>query len=181
MPIYSCCIPLYLVLQLYDYSTLLTRFHASSVRGLSEEATKRAGDLIHFLKNLRYELLEEKSEWDHTLEKIKLLHKLVPDRPIPMEIFNSDVHLIKQGPLTQVVSGKELPRFCFLFSKFIAVAERVTDTQYRVLEHGMIPLYGAQLHKCVDVEGQAIAPDLQSGTCIATHLPLFGQKLQFSY
>jgi len=62
-----------------------------------------------------------------------------------------------------VVSGKELPRFCFLFSKFIAVAERVTDTQYRVLEHGMIPLYGAQLHKCVDVEGQAIAPDLQSG------------------
>ena len=27
----------------------------------------------------------------------------------------------------------------------------------------MIPLYGAQLHKCVDVEGQAIASDLQSG------------------
>ena len=35
------------------------------------------------------ELLEEKSEWDHTLEKIKLLQKLVPDRPIPMEIFDS--------------------------------------------------------------------------------------------
>ena len=43
------------------------------------------------------ELLEEKSEWDHTLEKIKLLQKLVPDRPIPMEIFDSDVHLVKQG------------------------------------------------------------------------------------
>ena len=43
------------------------------------------------------ELLDEKSEWDHTLEKIKLLQKLVPDRPIPMEIFDSDVHLVKQG------------------------------------------------------------------------------------
>ena len=41
-------------LQLSEYTTLLTRFHASSVRGLTEEATKRAGDLINFLKNLRY-------------------------------------------------------------------------------------------------------------------------------
>lgn len=45
---------LYCVLQLSEYTTLLTRFHASSVRGLTEEATKRAGDLINFLKNLRY-------------------------------------------------------------------------------------------------------------------------------
>ena len=27
----------------------------------------------------------------------------------------------------------------------------------------MIPVHGAQLHKCVDVEGQIIQPDLQSG------------------
>ena len=27
----------------------------------------------------------------------------------------------------------------------------------------MIPLQGAQLHQCVDIEGQAIASDLQSG------------------
>ena len=31
------------------------------------------------------------------------------------------------------------------------------------LQHGMIPLSGAQLHKCVDIEGQAISADLQSG------------------
>lgn len=31
------------------------------------------------------------------------------------------------------------------------------------LQNGMIPLHGAQLHKCVDVEGQAIGSDLQSG------------------
>lgn len=30
-------------------------------------------------------------------------------------------------------------------------------------QNGMIPLYGAVLHKCVDVEGQAIGSDLQSG------------------
>lgn len=31
------------------------------------------------------------------------------------------------------------------------------------LQNGMIPLYGAVLHKCVDVEGQPIGSDLQSG------------------
>ena len=31
------------------------------------------------------------------------------------------------------------------------------------MQNGMIPLYGAQLHKCVDVAGQAIGSDLQSG------------------
>ena len=31
------------------------------------------------------------------------------------------------------------------------------------LQHGMIPLSGAQLHKSVDIEGQALQPDLKSG------------------
>ena len=31
------------------------------------------------------------------------------------------------------------------------------------LQNGMVPLYGAQLDRCVDVEGQAIGSDLQSG------------------
>lgn len=30
-------------------------------------------------------------------------------------------------------------------------------------QHGMIPLSGAQLHKSVDVEGQALQPDFKSG------------------
>ncbi len=31
---------------------------------------------------------------------------------------------------------------------------------------GMIPLHKVQLHKCVDVEGQVIEKDLQSGTYV---------------
>ena len=81
------------------------------------------------------ELLDDKSDWDHTLEKIKFLHKLSPDIPAPLEVFDSDVVLLKQGPLNQVVnSKKEVPRHCFLFNKFIAVAEKANDTQFRLLE-----------------------------------------------
>ena len=32
-----------------------------------------------------------------------------------------------------------------------------------LVQNAMISLYGAQLHKCVDVEGQAIGSDFQSG------------------
>ena len=43
------------------------------------------------------ELQDEKSDWDHTQEKIKLLQKLDPDYPVPLEIFDSSTRLIKQG------------------------------------------------------------------------------------
>ena len=65
---------------------------------------------------------------------MKLLQKLVPDCPIPLEIFDSDVHLVKQGSLIQVVGKKETQKMCFLFNRYIAVAESVTPTQYRILE-----------------------------------------------
>ncbi len=81
------------------------------------------------------ELLDDKSDWHHTLEKIKFIHKLSPDMPVPLEVFDSDVVLLKQGPLNQVLSSKkEVPRHCFLFNKFIAVAEKANDTQFRLLE-----------------------------------------------
>ena len=37
----------------------------------------------------------------------------------------------------------------------------------RILESGMVPLCGAQLHKLVDIEGQPIPANLQSGGCVA--------------
>ena len=43
------------------------------------------------------ELQDERSDWDHMLEKIKLLQRLDPDFPVPLEIFDSDTRLIKQG------------------------------------------------------------------------------------
>ena len=46
------------------------------------------------------ELQDEKSDWDHSLEKIKLLQKLDPASPIPLEIFDSDVRLVKHGMCT---------------------------------------------------------------------------------
>ena len=67
-------------------------------------------------------------------EKVKLLQKLLPDSPIPLEIFDADVRLVKQGSLIQVVGKKEMQRMCFLFNRFIAVAESVTPTQCRILE-----------------------------------------------
>jgi hypothetical protein len=79
-------------------------------------------------------MFDEKSEVDHMQEKVKLLQKLAPDTPLPLEIFASDVHLVKQGPLTQVVGKKETQRMCFLFNRYIAVAEGATPTQYRILE-----------------------------------------------
>ena len=80
------------------------------------------------------ELLDEKSELDQMQEKVKLLQKLLPDCPIPLEVFDSDVHLVKQGSLIQVVGKKEMQRMCFLFNRYIAVAESVTPAQYRILE-----------------------------------------------
>lgn len=54
--------------------------------------------LHHSLLPSPQDLSEEKCEWDETLEKIKLLQKFAPDAgPIPMEIFDSDVRLVKQG------------------------------------------------------------------------------------
>ena len=90
-------------------------------------------------------MLDEKSDLDHMQEKVKLLQKLVPDGPIPLEIFDSDVHLVKQGSLIQVVGKKETQRMCFLFNRYIAVAESVTPNQYRILEvikaaHGSLKL-----------------------------------------
>ena len=79
------------------------------------------------------DLSEEKSEWDHTLDKIKLLNKLATDGPIPLEIFNSEVRLVKQGPLTQVVGKKETPRHCILFNNYISLALS-KDNQYRIIE-----------------------------------------------
>ena len=82
------------------------------------------------------DLQEEKSEWDHTMKKMQLLQKIVPDGPIPLEIFDSDVQLVKQGPLIQVVDKKEIKRMCFLFNNYFAVGESVTTSQvqYRILE-----------------------------------------------
>ena len=79
-------------------------------------------------------MLDEKSQVDQKQEKVKLLQKLVPDAPIPLEIFDSEVHLVKQGFLIQVVGKKETQRMCFLFNRYIAVAESVPPTQYRILE-----------------------------------------------
>ena len=76
---------------------------------------------------------EEKSEWDHTLDKIKLLNKLATDGPIPLEIFNSDVRLVKQGTLTQVLGKKEMAKHCILFNNYIALAQ-AKDNQYRIME-----------------------------------------------
>ena len=78
-------------------------------------------------------MLDEKSDIDHMHEEVKLLQKLAPDTPSPLEIIDSDVHLVKQGPLTQVV-GKETQRMCFLFNLYIPIAESITLTQYRILE-----------------------------------------------
>ena len=50
------------------------------------------------------ELQDEKSDWDHTLEKIKLLQKLDPDSPVPLEIFDSNTQLIKQGMYVCMIS-----------------------------------------------------------------------------
>jgi len=79
-------------------------------------------------------LSDDKSEWDHAQEKIKLLNKLAMDGPIPMEVFNSDVRLMKQGPLTQVVGKKELPRHCILFNNFICLATTKDTTQIKIME-----------------------------------------------
>ena len=79
------------------------------------------------------DLSEEKSEWDHTLEKIKLLNKLASDGAIPLEIFNSEVRLVKQGALTQVLGKKELAKHCILFNNYISLAQ-AKDNQYRIME-----------------------------------------------
>jgi hypothetical protein len=72
------------------------------------------------------------------MDKIKLLNKLGTDGPVPLEIFNSEVRLVKQGPLTQVLGKKEVPRYCILFNNFIALAQ-AKDNQYRIIDVRVFP------------------------------------------
>ena len=41
--------------------------------------------------------------------------------------------------------------------------DNISLYSYLCSQHGMIPLCGAQLHKTVDIEGQPLTADLQSG------------------
>ena len=43
------------------------------------------------------DLATEKSDWECMVEKVKLLQKLAPDGPIPLEIFDTNTILVKQG------------------------------------------------------------------------------------
>ena len=45
-------------------------------------------------------LIDEKSPWECTLEKVtKVLLKLHPDGPIPLDVFDSSTKLVKHGKL----------------------------------------------------------------------------------
>lgn len=52
---------------------------------------------------------------------------------------------------------------CMCASNHVFISTPPPSPSTLPLQNGMFPLYGAQLHKCVDVEGQAIASDLKSG------------------
>eukprot|EP00731_Ephydatia_muelleri_P006566 Em0003g814a len=138
--------------RLNDYVSLLSHFFGAHMRNLSDACIKRAEILVSYLNKLKYGFQEQHSESERALEKTKLLQKLAPEAPVPVEMFEADVELVKQGPLTMT---------------YFAIADRLSGSgegvHLRVLEYGMIPLGTAQLHKCVDVEGQTMQPDLQSG------------------
>ena len=81
--------------------------------------------------------------------------------------FHTHTQHTHTGPLTMVKGNREIPCTGLLFKTYFAIADRPSGSgegvHLRVLEYGMIPLGTAQLHKCVDVEGQTMQPDLQSG------------------
>ena len=41
--------------------------------------------------------MDNKSDWECILEKIKVLNRLSQDGPIPLEIFNPETKFVKQG------------------------------------------------------------------------------------
>lgn len=86
---------------------------------------------------------------------------------------SSAQHTHTPGPLTMVKGSKEIPCTGLLFKTYFAIADRPSGSgegvHLRVLEYGMIPLGTALLHKSVDIEGQAMQPDLQSGMCTSAH------------
>lgn len=41
--------------------------------------------------------MDDKSDWECIVDKVKVLNRLSPDGPIPLEIFSPETKFIKQG------------------------------------------------------------------------------------
>jgi hypothetical protein len=97
---------------------------------------------------------------------INFLEKLAPDSLIPVEVFDPKTVLKKFGQLETKTNGKVVSKECFLFSRHFSLAtiEHQPDRlEYKLDPPGLISLCGARVFSKVDVEGQAVQEDFDTG------------------
>jgi hypothetical protein len=151
--------------RLSEYINFLNPFLEERVKGtryVNDNVIKRIQAIIRFITSLQVEQMDEKSEWECIVEKLKILTRIPQDGPIPLELFNPETRLVKQGPVIVTEKGKEVQKMCFLFTTHIAVVEK-TSNHHVFTEESMRSLVGASLYINVDMAGHIIQPDIHSG------------------
>ena len=65
--------------------------------------------------------------------KMKILQSITDSSMLPVEIFDTDVHYIKQGNLLHVIGDTEKSRVCLLFTTHVALANKTTDYKIEIV------------------------------------------------
>ena len=61
------------------------------------------------------------------MAKMKILQSITDTSMLPVEIFDTSVHYIKQGNILHVVGDNEISRVCLLFTTHLALANKTSD------------------------------------------------------
>lgn len=66
--------------------------------------------------------------------KMKILQSITDSSMLPVEIFDTHVHYIKQGNLLHVVGdNNEISCVCLLFTTHVALANKTTDYKIEIV------------------------------------------------
>lgn len=65
--------------------------------------------------------------------KMKILQSIADSSLIPVELFDTHVHFIKQGNLLHVVGDNEISCVCLLFTTHVALANKMADCKIEIV------------------------------------------------
>ena len=75
----------------------------------------------------------ESCDWNVMTAKIKILQSITDTSMLPVEIFDTNVHYVKQGNLLHVVDDVEKSCVCLLFTTHVALANKTTDYKIEIV------------------------------------------------
>ena len=64
---------------------------------------------------------------------MKILQSITDSSMLPVEIFDTHVHFIKQGNMLHVVGDNEISCVCLLFTTHVALANKTADYKIEIV------------------------------------------------